>query len=266
MSTRVRTSSRSATLGAKSRDACRARSTNSSTASGAPSGASAKLASPGRPRTSRDVTTNRARGAKSSQAPTVADACFDTCSKLSSTTRHSPRPAIARPTSAIAARRSIQRVRHGRDDAVRVARLGEIAEPDAAGEVAEPHPREPGDQSRLARAAGPEDGDEPSRVVHAFREVAQIRGAPHERVALRGQRVRDRANRAPYIVAPNDAVDLAAVQRRNERRVGPADLEQLERLGDALHAPMAVRFDPQRSRAERGPGGRGEEGLPATSD
>ena len=94
-STRGAIAAASVALKALVTPAARTRCWNICTASAVSSGVSSKACSPAMPSTSRLVTMKRACGARSSHAPTVSSACRATCSKLSSTMRQAPRPAMA---------------------------------------------------------------------------------------------------------------------------------------------------------------------------
>ena len=109
-----------------------------------------------------------------------------TCSKLSRMTRQRPRPAIAWPscTPGSSLPSGTSSATATRRDAVERARLGQVAEPDAAGPVAEPGPAVAAHEARLAGAARAEQRDQPAAAVEPLRERAQLRGAADERVAL----------------------------------------------------------------------------------
>ena len=81
------------------------------------------------------------------------------------------------------------------------------------------------------------------------------RSRPMNEVVCSGRLFGISLHRQPALAAAHDAVDLLAVGRRGERRIGVAHLEQLDRLGDALHDPVAVRLDAAGSsrRAPRAP-------------
>ena len=96
--TRDSTCGRSPADSVKPGFADRARAANRSTASGTDSGGRGRDCSPGSPSTSRLVTTKHASLARSSHRPTVSSACRATCSKLSSSSRQRPRPAMAWPS------------------------------------------------------------------------------------------------------------------------------------------------------------------------
>jgi hypothetical protein len=160
--------------------------------------------------------------------------------------------------------RDIEGLRHGTEDSFERARVGQIAEPDAAGPVAEPRPSVADREPRLAGAANAEEAHEPARRQRPM-ELGEIVVPPDEGIALRREMARDLLNRHPEVVLPNDTDRLRPVGRRHERRA-PADpdLEQLDRLVDSLEAPMPARLDlrPVRRRARI----RRDERLAALSD
>jgi len=90
--------------------------------------------------------------------------------------------------------------------------------------------------------------------------------AAHERVALGRQAVRNLAHRLPQIALQRDAIGLVGVGRRHERRVAVGDLEQLDRVREALQPPVTVGLKPPRARVQRRLRRRGEQDLPAQRD
>ena len=90
----------------------------------------------------------------------------------------------------VLAQRQVEPLGHGIDDAVQTSRLRQIAEPDAAWELPERTPPEPGDQPRLAAAADTQDRDEAHTGVQASRQLGQRLTAAHEGIALGWQAVR----------------------------------------------------------------------------
>ena len=89
----------------------------------------------------------------------------------------------------VLAQRHVEPMRNRMHDAIQASRLGQIAEPDAARELSERVPPEPGDEPRLAGAAEAQDRDESRSRVEASRQVGQRLAAPDEGVALGRQAV-----------------------------------------------------------------------------
>ena len=140
-------------------------------------------------------------GARSSQRPTVAAACSTTCSKLSRITRQRPRVGdrVAELDAGIAlAERHVERERDDEEHAVQRARLGEVAEADAARPIAEPAPAVAARQPRLAGAAGAEHGQRAARRRRAGpRRRARSAARPTNASRSRGRLWRDLAHRPP---------------------------------------------------------------------
>jgi len=130
-------------------------------------------------------------------------------------------------------------------NAVQASGLRQIAEPDTAGEVSEPAPTEARDQPRLARATDPQHRDETRAGVEAARQFGQGLATAHEGIKLGGQAVLDVPGRQPDVALADHAIALGCIGGRHEQRVGLADLEQLDRLCNAFHAPVTVRLDSQ---------------------
>ena len=85
------------------------------------------------------------------------------------------------------------------DDAVDAARLRQIAEPDAAGKLAEPAPAVAHHQPRLAGAADAQHRHEARAGLDAARQLGQRIDAADEGVALGRQAVPDLAHRQPEL-------------------------------------------------------------------
>ncbi len=146
--------------------------------------------------------------------------------------------------------RSAQRLGRLADHQRGVADRREIEEPDPVRvlrhDLGRHLQREPG----LAQPAHAQQRQQP-HAGQALLDLAEFALAPDERRHLVGQVVRDLGHRQPALAGAHDAVDLLAVRRRDERRVRPAGLEQLDRLRDALHHPVPVRLDLQTRLAQR---------------
>ena len=166
----------------------------------------------------------------------------------------------------VPAQRHVESLRNGINNAVEVARLRQVAEPDATRKVAEPGPAETCHQPRLARAAHSQHRHQARAGLKAARQFGQRLGPANEGVALRRQTVLDAAHRHPHLPVADDAVGLGGVGRRREHCARITDLEQLDRFGDPLHAPVAVRRQPQRDLAQRSTGVGRHKCLPAVGD
>jgi hypothetical protein len=153
-------------------------------------------------------------------------------------------------------------------DALRRARLGQVAEHHPARPVAEPGAAVARDKARLAAATRADDGQQPSPGVEPLRERAQLGGTADERIALGDEVVSHVAQRAPEFTVADDAIRLFGVRRWRERtQPVHAELEQFDRLVDALQSIVAValEFGPvgQAGASQRGARRRAEQGLPA---
>src|SRR5882762_2195165 len=164
------------------------------------------------------------------------------------------------------AQRNGERLGDGVDDADQASGLRQIAEPDAAGEVSEPAPTEPRDQPRLARAADPQHRHEARAGVEAARQFGQRLATADEGIELCGQTVLDVPRRQPDVALAHHAIALRCIGGRGKRRIGFADLEQLHRLCNALHAPVTVRLDAQRDVPQGVSRVGGEKRLPPARD
>ena len=184
------------------------------------------------------------------------------------------------------AQRHVQALGHGVQQAVGLARRGQVAKPHAARKVTQVGPAEVGGEPGLAAAAYAQQRHQPRARVKAPGQVAQGGAAADKGVALGWQAVADRSHRQPEGVLGvaierlsrtsrpsrrmgDHAVGFVAVRRRGKRgmcRAGLAHLVQRHRLGHALEAPMAVGEQPVHGGVERADGlqraGR-EQGLAA---
>ena len=166
----------------------------------------------------------------------------------------------------VPAQRHIESLRHGVHDAVEVARLRQVAKPDATRKVAKPGPPETRHQPRLAAAAHSQHRHKARAGLQAAAQFGQGLGPAHKGIALRRQAVLDAAHRRPHLPVAHDAVSLGGVGRRRKHRAGVTDLEQLDRLGDAFQAPVSVRRHPQVDLAQRSARVGRHKCLPAVGD
>ena len=145
----------------------------------------------------------------------------------------------------VPAQRQVEPLRHGAGDAVDAARAGQIAEPHAARKLAEPAAAVARRQAGLAAAADAEHRHQARAGLDAARQLGQRIDTADEGVAFGGQAVPDVARRQPQLALTHDAVGLVGVGRRQEGRIVVADLEQFDRLVQALQAPVPVRLQPK---------------------
>ena len=150
---------------------------------------SGRVSSPGKWSRSRLVTTKTASGARSSQRPDrvrgVLHDLLEVVEDDQAATAAGDGVAELH-AGVVLAERDLERGRDGEEDAVERARLGEIAEVDAARPVAEPSPAVAADETRLAGAPGTE---------HREQAGSRRRAAPRARAAPRSCRRRHRARR-----------------------------------------------------------------------
>jgi hypothetical protein len=111
------------------------------------------------------------------------------------------------------------------------------------------------DQAGLARAGGADDGHQPGAVVEQVGEGREFGAATDEGIAFRQQVVRHLAHRSPRVTGADHAPGLLAVGRRLEGQRAVGDLEDADRLVDALQHVVAPRF--RHGRAGVGEGRRG---------
>ena len=151
------------------------------------------------------------------------------------------------------------------DDERRVAQRCQIQEPRAVRELGHQLGRDLQRQPRLAEAAHAEQRQQP-RGGRCVLDLVELALAADERGGLQRQVVRDLPRRQPALAIAHDAIDLLAIGRRSKRCTRLAHLEQLDRLGDALHHPVPVRLHLQARLAERFARLGREQDLPASRD
>ena len=159
------------------------------------------------------------------------------------------------------AQRHIQALGHGADKAFDAAGRGQIAEPHATGKVTQPLPAKAHRDAGLAAAADAQQRHQARAAVKAPRQLLQRGVAADKGVALGRQAVACLARGQPQVALLHHAVDLVGVRRRGERSAGFAHLQQLQRRGQALHAPVAMRDNTLRDRAQGIARGGGDQGL-----
>jgi hypothetical protein len=142
------------------------------------------------------------------------------------------------------AQRYVEPLGHGTGNAGHAACGREIAEPDATGKVAEPASAIARGQACLAGAAHTQDRQQPCARMKPLRHLGQRLGSADERVAFGGQVVPHLAGRQPQVTLPHDPICLLDVGRRREGRA-VSDFEQLDRIIEALEAPVSMRLQMQ---------------------
>ncbi len=196
LTTAATTATSSSSAGEYSGRTSRARSMKSCTASAAAgaspgastgSGARSWIRSPTAPSRSRDVASSRASGAASFQRVTTSAISGAACSQLSRTSKIGPKAAIAHPScettlSSSPHERHAQRPRDAGHRSARVARFGQVTEPDAARArvVSRVQDGETFREARLAAPGRAEQSDESIAPSERLRERVKLPGAPPE--------------------------------------------------------------------------------------
>jgi hypothetical protein len=169
-----------------------------------------------------------------------------------------------------------EQLRRLADDERRVADRRQVDEPDAVGERGQLRGGDLEREPCLAEAAHAEQRHQAGRAEMRL-HLALLALAADEGSRLVRQVVRDLVHGQPPVARPDDAVRLLAAERRQrapaagglelvERLRQLADLEELDRVADALELPVAVRDERVRAGFEALAGRCREQRLAAASD